>query len=760
MRKIIILFVCVFALGNAYAQNVVVKGVVESNGEKVQKATLRLLSLQRSTQTDELGEFGFVNVVAGTYQLRITALGYKAQTAIVQLATDTVITFNLEEQKEGLNEVVVTGTYKEVNRLESPVPVEVYSSKFFKKNPTPSIFDALQQINGVRPQLNCNVCATGDIHINGLEGPYTMVLIDGMPIVSGLSTVYGLSGIPNALIERVEVVKGPASSLYGSEAVGGLINIITKQNNNAPKFSADIMSTGYLEHNIDLGFKVRVAPKVNVLTGVNYFKYGNNVDHNHDGFTDIALQDRISIFQKWNFDRNENRVFSLAGRFMYEDRWGGDMNWTKQFRGGDQVYGESIYTKRFELLGNYQLPVKEKMFFAFSLTNHDQDSRYGETSYVAQQNIAFSQLTLDKKIGAHDLLFGAALRYTYYDDNTPATASNDPIVSQNQPENIFLPGLFVQDEIKFTERQSLLLGARFDYNSIHGSIFTPRFAYKVNFDETSVLRLNAGRGFRVVNLFTEDHAALTGARDVVVVNDLKPEKTYNINLNYLKKLYTSGGNSYTFDVSAFYTHFNNRIVADYETNANEIRYDNLNGYALSRGFTGNFDATFSFGLKINAGLTLQDVSLVEHKIKTQQLLTEKWTGTWSISYRVKPLKLDVDYTGNIYGTMRLPLISDLDPRQPNSPVWSLQNIQFVYHGFKKFELYGGVKNFLNFLPTKNNPFIIARTNDPFDKDVVFDGLGNAMVTPNNPYGLTFDPNYVYAPNQGIRGFFGIRYTIF
>ena len=110
--------------------------------------------------------------------------------------------------------------------------------------------------------------------------------------------------------------------------------------------------------------------------------------------------------------------------------------------------------------------------------------------------------------------------------------------------------------------------------------------------------------------------------------------------------------------------------------------------------------------------------------------------------------------------MRLPLISDLDPRQPNSPVWSLQNIQFVYHGFKKFELYGGVKNFLNFLPTKNNPFIIARTNDPFDKDVVFDGLGNAMVTPNNPYGLTFDPNYVYAPNQGIRGFFGIRYTIF
>src|SRR5690606_6030491 len=121
-----------------------------------------------------------------------------------------------------LGEVVVSGTMKAVSKLESPVPVEVYTSKFFQANPTPSSFDALQNVNGVRPQLNCNVCNTGDIHIDGLEGPYTMVLIDGMPIVSGLSTVYGLSAIPQSLIERVEVVKGPASTLYGSEAVGGL----------------------------------------------------------------------------------------------------------------------------------------------------------------------------------------------------------------------------------------------------------------------------------------------------------------------------------------------------------------------------------------------------------------------------------------------------------------------------------------------------------------------------------------------------------
>src|SRR5690606_20414505 len=132
------------------------------------------------------------------------------------------------DMDDTLEEIVISGTMKPVLRSESLVPVEVYTPTFFKKNPTANVFEALQIVNGVRPQVNCSVCNTGDIHISGLEGTYTFVLIDGMPIVSRLSTVYGLSGIPNSMIERVEVVKGPASSLYGSGAVGGLINIITK----------------------------------------------------------------------------------------------------------------------------------------------------------------------------------------------------------------------------------------------------------------------------------------------------------------------------------------------------------------------------------------------------------------------------------------------------------------------------------------------------------------------------------------------------
>lgn len=759
MRKFICGIILIFLFNNVGAQNLKIKGFVFTT-EPVVKASVFIVELKNYDLTDSFGSFSFRNLSPGIYNLKITAIGYRTVNAKINLVEDTVLSpIQLETLDEKLNEVVITGTQKEVNRLESSVPIEIYTAKFFQKNPTPSIFDALQNVNGVRPQLNCNICNTGDIHINGLEGPYTMVLIDGMPIVSSLSTVYGLSGIPNALVERIEVVKGPASSLYGSEAVGGLINIITKNVQNAALFSADFMATSYKEYNTDIGFKVNLSPKVSFLTGINYYKYGNKVDHNHDGFTDLTLQDRISLFQKWNIARKDNRLFTIASRYLYEDRWGGEMNWNKSFRGSNQVYGESIYTKRVELIANYQLPTAEKIFLAFSLTNHNQDSRYGSTSYIAKQQIAFSQLTWDKKIGNNDLLFGAALRYTYYDDNTPATASNDEINPTNKPENTFLPGLFVQDEIKLNKAQSVLAGLRYDYNSIHGHIFTPRLAYKWSVNEKNIIRLNAGTGFRVVNIFTEDHAALTGARAVIIRDNLRPERTYNINLNYLKKTYLKNGSFLGLDLSAFYTYFNNRIIGDFDTNPNQIIYDNLNGYAVSKGLTTNVDMAFSSGLKLTLGATYQDVGFVEKGMKQQQILTEKFSGTWAVSYKINRISLGIDYTGNVYSPMRLPLLGDLDPRRAFSPTWSIQNIQLVYDGLKDIEIYGGVKNFLNFTPNKETPFIIARTNDPFDKNVQFTSNGQVLVTPENPYGLTFDPSYVYAPNQGIRGFIGLRLIV-
>lgn len=741
-------------------QNAALEGLVLHQGKPLPFAHVVMLDSKNGVITDTAGHFSFVGLTPGTYRIRVSHLGHEVHDMGITIkereSRHLVINMKTGEQA-GLEEVVVTGTLKEVRKLESPVAVEVYSPSFFRKNPSSNVFEALQNVNGVRPQLNCNVCNTGDIHINGLEGPYTMVLLDGMPIVSGLSTVYGLSGIPNSLIERVEIVKGPASSLYGSEAVGGLINIITKKPGSAPSFSADVFGTSWGEINADLGVKFNLGKKTTALTGINLFHYGTPLDNNGDNFTDVTLQKRISVFQKWNFKRKKNRLFSLGGRYFYEDRWGGEMQWRPEFRGGDSIYGESIYTERWEVIGNYQLPTSEKLMLSFSLNSHDQNSVYGDLTYLGLQRIGFSQLTWDKKVGRHDLLGGLALRYTFYDDNTTATAQEMLGQDINQPDRTWLPGIFIQDEWKLSQAHRLLLGARYDYHSKHGNVFTPRLAYRWKPNDQQILRLNAGTGFRAVALFTEDHAALTGARELQITEALRPERSYNVNLNYLHKYFSPMGHLFSFDLTAFYTYFTNQILPDYDSDPNLIIYDNLDGYSIASGISANVDIALASGLKFIAGATLMNNYLVESGIRSIPVLNERFNGTWTLSYTLPNTRISLDYTGNVYGPMRLPLLGALDPRDEYSPWWSLQNLQATYTSKnRRWDLYGGVKNLLNFTPPANS---IARSFDPFDRNVAFGPEGEVLATPDNPYALTFDPSYVYAPNQGIRGFLGLRYKI-
>lgn len=763
MKKIYVLLAFLLVQLSVYAQTGSIRGTVTVKGKPLEFGTAALKGTQYGTTTNEQGIFELKNIKYGTYQLVISSIGFRTLTKSVTVSEAKFfqeLTFQTEELENSLNEVVVTGTMKEVSKLDSPVPVEIYTPVFFKRNPVPNLFESLQNINGIRPQLNCNVCNTGDIHINGLEGPYTMIMIDGMPIVSGLSTVYGLSGIPSALIERVEIVKGPASTLYGSEAVGGLINVITKKPSNAPLVSADVMGTSWSEFNTDLGIKYNVGEKVQSLFGLNYFNFQKPTDKNGDGFTDITLQNRISLFNKFSVERKDNRIFTVGARYVYEDRWGGQTQWTPKYRGGNELYAESIYTKRWEIIGAYQLPIKEKITFQFSANSHNQDSYYGTTPFTAQQSIAFGQFTWDKKAGEnHDLLIGAALRYTHYDDNTTATS----VDGRNAPSIVKLPGIFAQDEIALNANNKLLLGLRYDYNSIHGSILTPRLNYKwTSTDKRNVFRASFGNGYRVANVFTEDHAALTGARQVVFTEELKPERSWNGNLNYVRKFFLTNGSFIGLDATAFYTYFNNRIIPDYLTDPNKIIYSNLAGNAVSRGLSLNVDFSFANGLKAMAGATAMNVFQREENAngeleKKTQLLTEKFTGVWSISYTFQRIGLSIDYTGNLYGPMKLPILGPLDPRPEYSPWWSLQNIQLTKKFNNGLEIYGGVKNLLNFTPTAA---AIARAFDPFDKQVTFGADGQVVPTPNNPYALTFDPSYVYAPNQGIRSFLGVRYNLF
>lgn len=737
--KILAFFLSLMIATVSYSQQTV-RGRIMAAGEALPGTTITIKGTKKVSLTDSSGFFQ-LSVDPGKHILLASCVGFLAyEKEIIVKDRPLELTIDLDAWRKELTEVVVTGTMREISKGASAVPVEVYTPKFFQKAAPANLFDAVTQVNGVKPQLNCNICNTGDIHINGMEGPYTQVLIDGMPIVSGLATVYGLMGIPLSMIERVEIIKGPAASLYGSEAMGGTINVITKSPVKAPSFTTDINYSSWNEMNFDLGLKLK-QKKANGLVGLNYYAYNGPRDVNADGFADVTLQNRISVFNKWNFQRKDNKPFQLGARLYYEDRWGGQMNYNRSFRGGDSVYGESIYTKRLEFFGTYQLPGKEQFFVNWSGNMHDQNSYYGTTAYMAQQNIAFAQLHWTKSIGsAHHLLAGIAQRFTFYNDNTPATA---------KPEKTYLPGFFVQDEWSVSHTATLLSGIRLDHNSIHGLVFSPRLALKFQPAAAHTVRASAGTGFRVVNIFTEDHAALTGAREVVIAEDLKPERSFNSIFNWQWNLRSQKGSGF-IEANLFYSYYFNKIIPDY-TDPNKIIYQNLAGHGIGQGISVNADWNHAHLYKFNLGISYMDVYQARDDgsgkmVKLQQVQAPKWSGTFSLSRTFAKPFITVDFSGNWYGPMRLPVLPN-DYRPEYSPWFCLANLQLTKKTIKGWEFYGGLKNFFNFLPS--DP--IMRPFDPFDKHA------NDPVA--NPNGYTFDPSYNYAPLQGRRGYLGIRYTI-
>jgi outer membrane receptor for ferrienterochelin and colicins len=285
-KGFLVIFLFLFTLKN-YSQNLT--GIISSNNKSVSFSTINIKEPALVTTSDIDGKFSFKLKKPGTYKLSVSSLGYKKENITVEVNDNNKsINIELKPLSYELNQVVITGTMKESFISASPVKVDVLTMKFMEKIATSNVMETIENVNGVQKQVNCGVCGTNDIHLNGMEGPYTLVLIDGMPIMSSLSTVYGLNGISTSLIKQIEIVKGPSSTLYGTEALAGVINIITKDANDVSLLEFDIFGTSHLEKNIDFSFAPK-SERLNVLFSGNAYFMKNFLDDNKDLFSDIPL---------------------------------------------------------------------------------------------------------------------------------------------------------------------------------------------------------------------------------------------------------------------------------------------------------------------------------------------------------------------------------------------------------------------------------------------------------------------------------------
>lgn len=727
-----------------------ISGVVEFNGEGFPGATVRLLEKEIGTITDINGAFTLYPLEEGEYTLEVRSVGFKVIQQKVSFPGNQNLSISLEESTLTMDEVVVTGTMQPTFVSASPVKIDVVTSKHLNTYipaASSSIVEGISLVNGIQEVVACGVCFTNSISINGLPGPYTAILMDGSPIYGNLASVYGLNGIPSMIIDRFEVIKGPSSTLYGSEAVAGVINIITKDPENQPAFSADVMGTSHYE---SFG-NFSVAPSIGKsrgFVGLNYAYINDFDDRNGDGFNDNINLDRISLFSKWNIYRPTSKKFSISGKYYFEDRRNGveayleDRNY-REIRGSAEVYGESIYTHRFELFGTYELPINQNIRLDYSLSTHEQDSYYGSDFYRASQDILFSNLVWSNSMGSHQVTSGLTSRYQTYDDNTVATQSD----GVNQPDNQFIPGIFLQDEWDVSNRFTLLTGARLDHYEDHGVIFAPRMSMKLKAGEWTTLRTNFGTGFRIVNLFTEDHAFVTGQREVVIAEELRPEESYNIALN-LNHIYTIGSSQGMIDIDAFYTYFSNKITPNYASEG-QIIYENTDGFATSKGIGLNIQQEFSIPLTINAGLNLQQVIENEGGNERNIEFAPNWTGILTANYKLKPWRMVFAYTARYTGPMALPEVFDLDseglpspfPRPTESTTFSIHNIQITKEVGNGFSLYGGIQNFFDYVQPASP---LVGFNDP-----------NA----NLGFSDSFDTAYAYSPIHGREFYLGVNWRL-
>ncbi len=650
-------------------------------------------------------------------KVQISAIGHRSTIVLLSPSQQQDYRIALPKQDLVLDPVVITGVSNSTRRSESPVATQVIDVKQLQSIPGANLIQNLSQSNGIQEVVACGVCGTNEIRLNGMEGASTLVLIDGIPLMGALASVYGLNGIPSSLIEQVEVITGPASTQYGSEAMGGVVNIITKKTEQ--HLHGEIMSSlsTHQELNTNFNLRIPVSDRNRFVIAADLTKNWLKLDDNNDQFTDIPLLDQRSAFAKWTHEKGAFQS-NLALRMLHEDRQAGELRWGTADIGSQETYGEYIETRRSELLGNFRWKGWKG---EGALSSHFQESYYGETHFRANQNQAFAQLIRNFEWKQTTLQWGLSQRMQWYDDNTLF----------EQPEFQYIPGTFLQAQRKLGKKWDVLAGIRADHHRSHDWVFSPRFNLKYSTEKGSNVRLNAGTGFRVVNLFTEDHAALSGSRTVEIRENLLPEESWHLGLHF-DHFFVFDRSYLRFEMSGFYTEFSNRIVPNYDIDPQLIVYENAKTEALNYGLSSKVSWNFE-GLKVDLGATYAINTSGNGEDREALLFSPPFTANAQVGYERS--KWSVQVQSSFTGSMPLPEIPAPFARSTSSDPFLQHHVKMAWKLNDAWTASFSIRNLCNY--TQESP----------------------LIAPEAPFSEAFDTNFAYGPLQSRRLIFGLNYLI-
>ena len=704
--------------GNMIAGHVIVKGTEEG----IPFATVMILGTNRGAVSNEEGQFEFRKLTAGKYTLRVQVMGYKTQekTITVSAEATSVVHFQMEEVSFTTDEVVVSANRNEVSRKAAPVVVNVMSAKLFETVNSTDLAKSLNFQSGLRVENNCQNCVFPQVRINGLEGPYSQILINSRPIISALSGVYGLEQIPVNMIERVEVVRGGGSALFGANAVGGTINIITKDPiNNSFQVASTMSNMNGKSWEQYMGGNVSLVAKDNSYGIALYETYRNRnpYDADGDGFSELGKLNmntfgmrayyRPNYFSRINVEYHTTNEFRRGGnKFNLQPHEADITEQTKHIinSGGvsyDRYWGE-----------------KHKMSVYGSVQHTDRNSYYG-----AQKDMNAYGKTNDLTwvvggmyVGNMDRCLFAPATFTggvEYQSNSLHDVMTG--YHRDMQQDVRIAGGFVQNEWRLN-RWTMLVGARLDkHNLIDHPIFSPRVNFLYKPSDNLQARLTYSTGFRAPQAYDEDlHVTAVGGEGVQIrlADGLREERSNSFS-GSVDWSFPMGHWQSNILLEGFYTDLHHVFVLEdigEDQNGDKIK-ERRNGSG-AKVYGVNLDAKVAHGreAQLQLGFTVQRSRYNRAEVWTSEGEEEQTTKRMPrtpdyygyFTFTSAPLKnFDFSLSGTYTGKMIVPHMAGYieKSRMEHTPQFMDLNLKlnytFVLKDHIKMQVNGGVQNIFN-----------------------------------------------------------------
>jgi outer membrane receptor for ferrienterochelin and colicins len=687
------------------------------------------------TTTDLEGVFQLPIPDSLPARLIISSVGFESDTILISSNLSKEITILLKGMISlGIIEVEEKQSTT-MNKIFTPINQEVISSKELLKAACCNLSESFSTNASVDVAFTDAVSGAKKIQMLGLDGIYTQVLSENMPLLRGLSAAYGLNYIPGTWVENILVTKGTGSVVNGYESISGQINLeFLKPQEQKKRFFINVY--GNLNGRAEANF--HVAKKLNEKWSTLLFTHASSnfmkQDMNKDGFLDMPLTQQYNVFNRWDFYNQKNFEAQFGIRGLYETRQGGQTNFNYNAdHGKTNVYGIGIVTKQLEYFSKtgFMFPSKPLKSFGIQTSGKIQQQQmyFGKRTYTGEQKNFYANIIYANIINTtnHKYKLGTSYLLDDYKESY-----NDSAFARTES----VPGVFAEYTYTHPDNFSLVAGVRADYHNLYGLFYTPRLHLRYNVTKKTTLRLSAGRGFRTSNVFIENQSVFASSRKVIVQETFKPEIAWNygVSANQQFKLF---GNEAFINVDFFRTDFENQIVVDLDQNTNQVVFYNLKGESYSHSLQTDFGFTPFKSFDVKLAYKWYDVKTTYNYELLDKPYVPKHRVMLNMAYSTYRDIWKFDFTTNWFGQSRLPSAA-LNPVEYQLPQKSkdyfLMQAQ-ITKKFRKFDVYVGCENILNY--TQRNPILSAA----------------------DPNGQYFDASMIYAPIEGRIVYFGLRMEI-